>query len=101
RSQIDQIAIVQGSEGQSRGFATAFVGLFSPRRTSYTLGFPTETLISESRTWGELSSQPAPVLQNDAGTEVPDVLVDVGSIRTFMAEGPLDLPVRVQSDVRA
>jgi hypothetical protein len=101
RSQIDQIAIVQSSEGQSRGFVTAFVGLFSPRRTSYTIGFPTGTLISESRTWNDLSSQAAPVLQNDGDAEVPDVLVDVGSIRTFTAEGTLDVPVRVQSDVRA
>jgi hypothetical protein len=101
RSQVDQVAIVQSSEGQSRGFVTAFVGLFSPRRTSYTIGFPTETLISESSTWSELSSQSAPVLQNDASTEVPDVLVDVGSIRTFIAEGTLDVPVRVESDVRA
>src|SRR4029079_17407192 len=38
QSQLSQAAIVQGAEGQTRAFATGFIGLFSPRRTSYTVG---------------------------------------------------------------
>jgi hypothetical protein len=99
QSQLSQIAIVQGSEGDTRGFVTAFVGLFSPRRTNYTLGFPTETLISEIRTFNDLIGDTAIARQGDAGAEVPDVLVDVGSVRTFMAEGGVAVPLSVQSDV--
>jgi hypothetical protein len=100
QSQLSQIAIVQGSEGDARGFVTAFVGLFSPRRTSYTLGFPPETLISETRAFNDLTGDTAIARQGDAGAEVPGVLVDVGSVRTFMAEGRVVVPLSVQSDVR-
>jgi hypothetical protein len=99
QSQISQIAVVQGSEGDARGFVTSFVGLFSPRRASYTLGFPPETLISEVRTFNDLIGDTAIVRQGDAGAEVPDVLVDVGSVRTFMAEGAAVVPLSVQSDL--
>jgi hypothetical protein len=101
QSQVNQVAVVQSSEGASRGFATAFVGLFSPRRTSYTLGFPSETLVSEAQSWNDLTGDEAIVLQTDGAAEVPDVLVDVGSVRTFMAEGAVDVPVSVQSEVRS
>src|SRR5262249_10338854 len=106
QSQISQVAIVQGSEGQERGFATAFVGLFSPRRTRYTLGFPPgarlrETRLSETRTFSDLGNDLAVVRQSDVDAEVPDVLVDVGSVRTFMAEGAVAMPLSVRSDVRS
>jgi hypothetical protein len=99
QSQISQIAVVQGSEGDTRGFVTSFVGLFSPRRTSYTLGFPPETLISEVRSFNDLGGDTAIARQGDAGAEVPNVLVDVGSVRTFMAEGGVAVPLSVQSNV--
>jgi hypothetical protein len=101
QSQVNQVAIVQGSEGDSRGFATAFVGLFSPRRASYTLGFPTETLVSETRTWTDLAGETSTARQGDANVEVSDVLVDVGSVRTFMAESAVNVSLSVQSDVRS
>jgi hypothetical protein len=101
QSQLNQVAIVQGSEGDSRGLATAFVGLFSPRRTSYTLAFPIETMVSEARTWNDLSNEIAVARQGDTGVEVPDVLVDVGSFRTFMAEGAVNVSLSIQSDLRS
>jgi hypothetical protein len=101
QSQVNQVAIVQGSEGQPRGFATAFVGLFSPRRASYTLLFPSNTLVSEARTWNDLTNETSTAIEGDAGMEVPNVLVDVGSVRTFMTEGAVDVGASVQSDVRS
>ncbi|MFL5806581.1 MAG: hypothetical protein ACJ8CR_33245 [Roseiflexaceae bacterium] len=101
QSQVNQVAVVQSSEGGSRGFVTAFIGLFSPRRTSYTLTFPPETLVSEAQSWNDLTGENAMVLQTDGAAEVPDVLVDVGSVRTFMAEGAVDVPISVQSEVRS
>jgi hypothetical protein len=100
QSQVNQVAIVQGSEGQPRGFATAFVGLFSPRRASYTLLFPSNTLVSEARTWNDLTNETSTSIESDAGMEVPNVLVDVGSVRTFMTESAVDVPASVESDVR-
>jgi hypothetical protein len=99
QSQLSQIAVVQGSEGDTRGFVTSFIGLFSPRRTSYTLSFQPEILISEIQTFNDLSGNPAVALQGDGGAEVPDVLVDVGSVRTFMAEGGVAVPLSIQSSI--
>jgi hypothetical protein len=101
QSQINQVAVVQSSEGASRGFSTAFVGLFSPRRTSYALSFPAQTLVGEAQSWNDLTGENALVLQTDGAAELPEVLVDVGSVRTFMAEGAVDLPISVQSEVRS
>ncbi|MEN9936534.1 MAG: hypothetical protein RLZZ387_3113 [Chloroflexota bacterium] len=99
-SQLSQVAVVQGAEGQPRGFATAYVGLFSPRRASYTIGVPGGALVSETRGFDELPGRDAVVLADDAGVSVPDVLVDIGSVRTLVAETPVDLPLGVQSALR-
>jgi hypothetical protein len=101
QSQLNQVAVVQSSEGASRGFVTAFVGLFSPRRTSYAMSFPAQTLVAEAQSWNDLTGETAMVLQTDGAAELPEVLVDVGSVRTFMAEGAIDLPISVQSNVRS
>ncbi|HWQ15354.1 MAG TPA: hypothetical protein VNL77_21315 [Roseiflexaceae bacterium] len=99
-SQLSQVAVVQAAEGQRRGFATAYVGLFSPRRASYTMGFPPGTLISETRGFDEAPSRDAAVVGGDEGVEVPDVLVDVGSVRTLVAEAPVDVVLGIQSSIR-
>ena len=96
--QLDQVAVVQGDEGQTRGFATAFVNLFSPRRTTVTLAFPAEALVSEMGSGSELPASPA--LSNDTGVMVPGVLLDVAASRTFVAETARDIPVRIQSSVQ-
>ncbi|HEX5688511.1 MAG TPA: hypothetical protein VFX76_00825 [Roseiflexaceae bacterium] len=101
QSQVSQVAIVQGSEGQSRGLATAFVGLFSPRRASYDLLFPANALVSEARTWNDVTNESSTATEVDAGTEVSNVLVDVGSVRTFMSESAVDVPAGVQSDLQS
>lgn len=100
QSQLNQIAIVSATEGQPRGMATAYVGLFSPRRTRYTVQFPAETLVSEARSWRDSGDSVETVRYTDAAVEVADVLVDVGSVRTLVAETMVDVPVSVQSALR-
>lgn len=99
-AQVSQLAVVQGVEGTSRGFGTSFVGLFSPRRTRYDLGFPAGTLLSEARGWTDDDADTSASQTSDAGVEIPDVLVDVGSVRSFIAEGASDVPLQVQSAIR-
>jgi hypothetical protein len=98
RAQLYQVAVVQGAEGQSRGFATAFVGLFSPRRASYSLDFPADSLVSESRGWNDSIGQLATIVTDDSGAPSADVLLDIASVRTFVSEAAVDLPLSVQSD---
>ncbi len=99
QAQLNQAAVVQSAEGQSRGFATAFVGLFSPRRATYTAGFPADTFVAGEQSRSLLGSQSAPVVADISGARSIDVLADVGSVTTFVAEATVDVPVSVQSNV--
>jgi hypothetical protein len=90
---------VQGVESQTRASATAFVGLFSPRRTSYHIGFPVNTLVSGSTSRAGLADRVDAVVVDSSGARSADVLTDVGSVNTFVANAMLDLPVVVQSSV--
>jgi hypothetical protein len=99
QSQLSQAAIVQGAEGQSRAFATGFVGLFSPRRASYTVGFPAQTLVGGAPVRFIQSNQFDAVVADEAGARSIRVLADVVSVSTFVAEQMVDLPVAVQSNL--
>lgn len=100
QSQLNQVTIVQATEGQSRGMATAFIGLFSPRRTNYTLGFPADALLHETRSWDDLSGRTTPVFNSETSVEMRDVLVDVGSVRMLVSESPVDLPINIQTQLQ-
>lgn len=99
QSQVSQAAIVQGAEGQSRGFATGFVGLFSPRRAAYTIGFPAQALVGGSPGRFTSNDQFEAVSADEAGQRSIRVLADVVSVTTFVAEQMVDLPVSVQSSL--
>ena len=96
--QVSQLTLVQAVEGQRSGQATAFVGLFSPRRATYNLRFPPEALVSEANSF-ESGVLDAPVRWTDAGTDVPSTLVDVSSLRAFVFEQTVDVPADVRSSL--
>ena len=98
-SQLNQVAVVQAVEGQPRGLATSFIGLFSPYRTRYTFDFGPDMLVSEVRAWSDNNSNVVPITTSDANVEARDVLIDVASIRTFVAESTVAVPLTVKSDL--
>jgi hypothetical protein len=87
RPQITQLAIVQGFEGSAQAQSTTFVGLFSPQRRSYTLQMPSETLVTPGGFEG-FQFRNLDVVASDTTTRVPDLLVDVSSLRTLITEHP-------------
>jgi hypothetical protein len=99
QSQLNQAAIVQGAEGQPRAFATAFTALFSPRRATYTVGFPAQVLVGGAPIRFNQSNQFDAVVADEAGARSIRVLADVVSVSTFVAEQMIDLPVAVQSSL--
>jgi hypothetical protein len=101
QSQLSQATIVQGAEGQPRAFATGFIGLFSPRRAAYTVGFPAQALVGGSPGRFTQSNQFDAVVADDAGARSIQVLADVVSVTTFVAEQMVDLPVAVQSSLQS
>jgi hypothetical protein len=97
--QFNQVAVVQGVEGQNRGAATSFIGLFSPSRSSYTLAFPAATLVSSGSSRSFLMSRFDTVVADEAGAPTLDVFADVASVTTIVAEAAIDLPLNVQSSL--
>lgn len=98
RPQVLQATIVQGFEGQQQSQVTSFLGIFSPRRDTYQLDFPADTLVSSGR-FDSLSMDEAPLAWTDTGTQVRDALVDVSSIRTFIVERTVPLEIAVESNL--
>jgi hypothetical protein len=101
QSELNQITVVQATEGQSGSVATAFIGVFSPRRAVYTLLLPPGTLAHDMTDWDELTTRRVPTVTREASVEIPDLLVDVRSVRTIMAETTLAQPAPVESTLVA
>jgi hypothetical protein len=97
--QFNQAAVVQGVEGQPRAAATAFIGLFSPRRASYTVGFAPDTLVSNAAGRGSLSDRYDTIVGDETGARSVDVLADVGSVNTFVTHTVVDMPLAVQTTI--
>jgi hypothetical protein len=98
RPQISQLAIVQGFEGQPGGQATAFVSVFSPQRRTYTMGFAPDALVSPG-TFESFQSSSVPVSLSDTAATVPNLLIDVSSLRTLLVEQPVGEVPAVQSQL--
>jgi hypothetical protein len=99
QAQFNQVAVVQSSEGQTRGAATAFIGLFSPRRASYTIGFSADTLVSNAAGRASLSERFDTLVTDVNGARSVDVLADVASFNTFIAHAIVDLPLSIESSL--
>jgi hypothetical protein len=99
--QLSQIAIVQSAEQETRGLATGSLGLFSPQRATYTLGFPNGTLLSEIGSLERMRvGQSRPIIADDAAVRLPGVVVDVAAFEMFVAEATVNLPIVAQSSLR-
>jgi hypothetical protein len=99
QAQFNQAAVVQGAEGQPRAAATAFIGLFSPRRASYTLGFSPDTLVSNAAGRASLSDRFDTIIGDETGARSIDVLADVASVNTFITHAVVDMPVTIQTTI--
>jgi hypothetical protein len=97
-SRVMQVDVVQAWEGETQAHATAFMGLFSPHRTFYTLTFAPDTLVSTT-SFQMMNQNQAPLVWTDGATEVRDVLVDVSSLRTFIVEQRVDVDIALEGSV--
>lgn len=100
QSQTYQVSVVQGSENGSHGLVTSYVGLFSPRRTSYSLQFAPSLLVNEAHSWNDFNNETVRIVQSEQSVQVPDLLVDIGSVRTMSVEGMIPMELQVQSQLQ-
>lgn len=96
-SQIAQVSVIEGAENQDRGQATVFVGLFSPQRRTYNLGFPAQSLVNETAPWSGSSFDQSVIVVDDAAVQIPNIALDIGEARTFVAKHQVDMPFAVRS----
>jgi hypothetical protein len=98
-AQFNQAAVVQGAEGQPRAAATAFIGLFSPRRAAYAVAFAPDILVNSAAGRASLSDQFDAVVADTRGARSVNILADVASVNTFVAHSVVDLPISVQTSL--
>ena len=99
---VNEVALVRGAPGTTEGTAQVYVGVFSPTRGTYQLRFPSGALLSPpiiGDTFGGNRSGPTlDVLQGEP-SQVRNLEVGFGSLRTIRAETPVAVPL-VQADLR-
>ncbi|MBA3945435.1 MAG: hypothetical protein H0X37_12820 [Herpetosiphonaceae bacterium] len=90
---VNELAVVHAASGATTGQATTEVGVYSPVRRAYTLGFPADALVEQSMSsFRRTAGTPIRTLRTDSAVEVPNVLVDVGALQSFTAEQTISVP---------
>lgn len=100
RPQLLQINIVQMFEGETHAPTTANIAIFSPRRESFTLSMPAQTLAHDQRAEFGPPTSDMPLLWTPADSRFTDVLVDVSSLRLFQAEHMIVPELRLASTLQ-
>ncbi len=99
---VNEVALVRGAPGTTDGTAQVYVGVFSPTRGTYQLRFPSGALLSPpiiGDTFGGNPTGPTlDVLQGEP-SQVRNLAVGFGSLRTIRAETPIAVPL-VQAELR-
>ncbi len=92
---INRLSLVHGTAGAEVAQARSLIGIFSPSRASYDVGFAEGTLIRPlvDDTFGGLGGQSqATVEQQGDRTVLRDLQVDVSGLRAFRADSLLAAP---------
>lgn len=92
RAIANELTMIRTASGATVGQATTEVGLFSPSRQSYTLGFPPDALVSDDEGGFRRTADPVRTIRTETTVEVPDVLVDVGELRSFVMKRTVAVP---------
>jgi hypothetical protein len=99
QAQLINVSVVQGSEGLNRALSTSYLGLFSPRRTSYTLSFSPQALVNNLANRSDSGSEGGNVTTSDTAVEITNLFVDVASVKSLLVETPINLPLQVESQI--
>jgi len=84
-AQINELAIVRVEPGGDRARAISYLTVYSPVRQRYDVGVADDALVGDLDPW-DGSGQRLDVHYDEAGVELPGLLIDVGGVRGFSAE---------------
>jgi hypothetical protein len=89
---VTELSIVSVLADPTRGQATTFLALFSPTRRSYDVQADPEALVSNLEEPWSRSGGDVDVVFGEGDVRVPQLLVDVGGVRTLAADHLVDVP---------
>ncbi len=91
---VHEVAIVRGGPGTDQAQAQSWIGIFSPSRGSFGIRVPGDTLLSGPMATGGAPSGAGAldILEGDP-SQIRDLAVGYGSLRTVMAQGSATGPV--------
>jgi hypothetical protein len=99
---LNQMSVASGEVGSENMRASTLLGLYSPRRSSYNVMLPIESMahpISDNYTPGSSSSVAAITRSNDV--ILSEVRVDVSDVETFVADSvPPGMPISGRANLR-
>lgn len=82
---LNRMAVVQAWDGQEQAQVQALVGVYSPNRATYTLQM--ENLLAGSFDTSLDTGENWLDIQNGMTSQVPEIRVESGGMKTFMLEG--------------
>jgi hypothetical protein len=83
---VSELSVVRVPYGETEGQSTSYVALFSPTRRAYDVAFSSNALVSDlQQVWNRQGVAPS-VLYAEDSTRVPELLIDVGAVRSLTVE---------------
>jgi hypothetical protein len=96
---VNEVAIVRGAPDTTEGLAQVYLGVFSPSRGTYQVKLPGGALLSSTLN-GELSGNQGSLdLVQGTPSEIRNLAIGFGSLRTLRAETPAAVP-RIHAELR-
>ncbi len=83
---VSELSIVRAYQGEPDGQSISYLALFSPTRRSYDVAFGSNALVSDlQQAWNRQGAAPS-VLYAEDNTRIPELLIDVGGVRSLTVE---------------
>lgn len=95
----NQVSFVRVLPNAAKGQATTYMFFYSPTRREYDLSVPATTFLTNSVAPWEQSPSTLDVVANGDRNEVNNFLIDVGGVRSVVANSVVDAPL-VEATVR-
>lgn len=95
----NQVSFVRVLPNAAKGQATTYLFLYSPTRREYNVSVPATTLLTNSVSPWQRSTSMVDVTTNGDRNEVNNLLIDVGGVRSMIANSVVDAPL-VEAAVR-
>lgn len=89
---VTGVSVVQVLPEATRGQATTLLAVFSPTRRSYSVETQPEALVANLEQQWANTAVDLDIVFDESAVRVPELLVDVGGVRTLSAEHSVDVP---------